>query len=122
LTDDELKKRCAYWQKMLRLQDWCVDVRYVGTDEVPDHAAGACEVHQDGKLATVKILAREAYNETSQMMRAFGFDPEATLVHELLHIHFDKLLNSEADEHEAVMQEQAIELTAQALVKLSRGA
>lgn len=120
MTEKELAKRCEYWQDVLRLRDWRIGVRVVGTEEMNQGEAGACEIHQDSKLATIKMLAEEVFNPTSDMSRLSPHDPEQVLVHELLHIHMDKLFNSEADEHEHVMQEQVIEFLSQALVGLER--
>lgn len=121
MTEKELAKRCEYWQKVLRLQDWRIFVRVVGTEEMNSGEAGACEIHQDSKLATIKILAEEVFNPTSDMSRLSPVDLEQTLVHEMLHILTDRIFNSEADDYERIMQEQAIEFVSEALVRLERG-
>lgn len=120
MTEEKLRGRCQYWQRVLRLQDWRVDVRIVGTEELGTQEAGQTEIHQDSKLATIKILDEAAYNQTSRMVKAFHSGYEHTLVHELLHIPFDTLMDREADRHEQIMQEQAIEFIADALIALYR--
>lgn len=122
MTEKQLKDRCAHWQKVLRLQDWRIDARFATSDELAHQGdGGICELHQDSKIATIRILPEDAYNPHSHMSQAFPQDVELTLVHELVHIHFDKVMDPDAEEHEEVMQEQAIQFVAEALVALSRG-
>lgn len=121
MTDAELRERCAYWQRILRLQDWRVDVRLADSAET-DGQLGNCHVFQDAKLAIIRILRAETRDLTDIYSQAFpeSDDPEFTLIHELLHIPFDSILNDEAERHEKIMQEQALDFVAGALFELSR--
>jgi hypothetical protein len=121
VNEAQLRKRCAYWQKVLRLTDWNISVRVADDEELEQ--GGDCQVHQHSKLALIRVRGIETYSPTSGWRKAFPeqFDMEITLVHELLHIPFDRLIDTEDDEFAQLWEEQALEFLAQALVKLSRG-
>lgn len=122
MRKNELEERLAYWQKVLRLQDWRIHVEMVDSDEIENNA-GQCHVHQHGKTAVIKLIKPEAYNRTSSFAKAFPdtLEVEVTLVHELLHIPFDGLFVEEENEIREDREEQALEMTAHALVRLDRG-
>ncbi len=125
MTAGELQERLTYWRQVLRLRDWKIAAKFVeSSDDIDDSNSGSCHVHQHTKAAIIKLLKPEAYNMTSSFSQAFpeNTDQEVTLVHELLHIHFDGLFVEEDDnEIREEREEQAIELIAEALVKLDRG-
>lgn len=108
------------WQRILRLRDWRISVRWAESEEMENNS-GSCRVHNDGKMATIKVLAPSAYNPTSDMYKLDPPDTEQIVVHEMLHIHFDMLMNhDDPSDHEQTMQEQAIEFISQALVERDR--
>lgn len=121
MTNRELQQRCAYWQKLLRLEDWRVDVRLADSVETDDETA-KCRVFQQSKQAVIRIAKPESVDQTGEFYQAFpeSYDLEHTLVHELLHIHFDRLFSEDANEHESIMQEQAVDFIARALIGLDR--
>ena len=123
LRPEELKERLSYWQRVLRLQDWLIHVEMVDSDEI-DNNSGECQVHQHTKTVVIKLIKPEAFNRTSAFSKNFpnNLDVEITLVHELLHVPFDGLfVEDDDDEIREEREEQAIELLAQALVRLDRG-
>jgi hypothetical protein len=82
VTQAELDKLCALWQKRLRLQDWRVTVRLVRKYELPDCYA-ECVPHSRTKIAKIKIADPsdrdpEWVDET---------ELEWSLVHELMHLY-----------------------------------
>ena len=121
-TEAELRERCAYWQRLLRLQDWRIRTRF--TDSSPsggtDGHLGTVRVWPKSKAALIRIQ-RDPATEFAQAFPADA-DPEITLVHELLEIHLYGLLNDKPSRHEGALQEQAIDLVAGALVRLDREA
>lgn len=68
-------------------------------------------------MAVIRILKPEAFDTTNEFIEAFPHDtnPERILVHELLHIPFDRIISADAEGFEAVAQEQAINQVTDAL-------
>ena len=121
MTDAELKKLCDLWQGRLKLQDWRIDARMADSVET-DGQFGKCRVSREGRLAIVRIQKEEAVDLTDEFSRAFpsDYDPERSLVHELLHIPLEGIIADEPGEHERVAQEQAIEQISAALYEAYR--
>lgn len=116
-TEKELQKLCREWQKRLRLQDWDVKVFVKRESQfINENAAGECSWQLAKKLAVIRILDPIDYGSNL----AWPQDQEATLVHELLHLHFAPFAAKD-DTPEDTAQEQAIDLIARALVELKRG-
>jgi hypothetical protein len=114
MTEQELTSLCAEWQKTLRLQDWKILVQIKRTHDMPEGLEGCIETTRTKKDAVIRILDPADYPPKAAWVQ----DMEATLVHELLHLHFP-----EVDENEYhTWVEQGIELTARALVDLKRKA
>ena len=124
MTPEELEERVTYWQNILRLRDWKIAVKYADSSDEVDNNAGQCLAHQHTKTAVIKLIKPEAFNPTSPFSQAFpeNLDEETTLVHEMLHIHFDGLFIEDDHEVREEREEQAIEFVAEALVRLNRGA
>jgi hypothetical protein len=122
LSDADLKDRCAYWQRLLRLQDWRIDVKFVDTENLADDALGSCSPFSDAKLAIIKLAREEATGKTGAFATSFPehYDTERLLIHELLHIPLHGVITEDASEPERVLQEQAIESIADALIALER--
>lgn len=123
MTDERLKELCALWQKRLRLQDWRIDARFADSGEM-DGAQGDAHFQREKKVGVIRILKPEAFDETDHYHKAFPdlFDPERTLVHELLHAPLDGLFDLPDDAGELVLaaQEQAIEQITDALYEAYR--
>lgn len=117
-TDDWLRERCEEWQARLSLRDWRINVRFADSGELNSNE-GSCRVFRDDKLAIVRVSRAEAFDETDDYHKAFPdtYDAERILVHELLHIPFDGIFNIEAEGHESVAQEQALNAVTNALCK-----
>ena len=122
MTNKQARERLAYWQKVLRLQDWRIHVEMVDSEDIEGNS-GQCHVHQRTKTAVIKLLKPEAFNLTSTFSKVFPdcIDPEVTLVHELLHIHFDGLfVEDDKDDIREDREEVGLELVASALLRLER--
>jgi hypothetical protein len=111
-----LTELCTIWQKRLRLQDWNVKVSTCRErDMCIEGTQGSCNYSHQLKAALIQILDPSDYPPESITAQ----DIEVTLVHELLHLHF-AALEPERDSPQHVALEQAIDLTAYALVAAYR--
>ncbi|MCY9513310.1 hypothetical protein [Paenibacillus apiarius] len=112
-TEDDLRARCADWQKTLRLQDWIVVVGISRARDMQlDNCCGVCEWSLPKRMANIRILDPTDYPADSMEPQ----DMELTLVHELLHLHFAPM----STEDNTVPEEQAIEAISRGLVELKR--
>ena len=107
-----LTKLASKWQKLLRLQDWEVNIDYYRAREFtnPD-ALGECSFNLNSREGFIKILHPTDYDGE--------YDLEWVVVHELLHLHFADW--TAKNNHECpVSGEQAIDAIAQTLSKLNK--
>lgn len=116
MTQAELEALCAKWQRILRLQDWDVVPKLVRWHEMPTDRLGECDHRLSKKMAVIRVLDPN----DAPPNNAWPHDPEKTLVHELLHLHFAPF-RAEPDTPADVAQEQVIDTLARALVALARG-
>jgi len=116
LTEEQLNELCLEWQKVLRLQDWDIHATIRRAKEMVNaDADGECYWTLGLKEGFIHILDPIDHNP-----RAIGKpDIEATLVHELLHLHFAEWDDS-TGQGMPISGEQAIECIAQALVRVKR--
>lgn len=116
LTEEQLKQKCAEWQKILRLQDWDVrtSIRRAADMKLKD-ANAEISVNVQHRLADITVLDPIDFGKFELNPQ----DMEKSLVHELLHIHnrtFTIGLNEQLQDAE----EQAINMVAGALIQLYR--
>lgn len=120
-TDEEAQARCAYWQKILRLQDWHIDTKIKRRSEMPGaNACGNIRVYQDGRYAILRLLHPQDFQPGDA---DDCVDMDDTLVHELLHIYMEAILSVEKLENtdpKYIAIEVAISGIAGGLVKLAR--
>lgn len=113
-NQSQLEDKCVEWKKILRLQDWIVDLKIARErDFVLKDANAEISLNEEHKLAFVKILDPVDF-DIDQLSPQ---DMEESLVHELLHIHFWPLRVGTGDN---TAEEQAINMIAGALVGLYR--
>jgi hypothetical protein len=112
---DHLNDLCREWQRVLRLQDWDVQVKIARGFQLGKRQ-GECEYVQSLRQAVIRILDPNDWPDQN-----WPQDIEATLVHELLHLHFAPFM-SDAGEDDLIniAQEVAIDQIAKALVKQQR--
>lgn len=112
MTNSDLSDLCAKWQKILRLQDWKINVHLCRMRDIDD-AYGLTKTRNYFKEADIKI---------AEVIDRMDADPdiEQTLVHELIHLHFAQLTTPEG--YGLTIFENGIDLTAWALINLKRGA
>lgn len=104
-----LFKLCKEWQARLGLTDWEIDVAFRTIEEMEGNQ-GTCEPAPMLRTAVILIGRAEDYP---------GADIEATLVHELLHCYHHMGKRGSVAE---MFEEQGVEATSKALVKLKREA
>ena len=107
-----LDKLSSKWQKLLRLQDWEVNVDYSRErDFANKEALGECSFNLNSREGFIKILHPVDYDG--------DYDLEWVLVHELLHLHFADW-TAKTNYECPVSGEQAIDSIAQTLTRLSK--
>lgn len=116
LNEEQLREKCAEWQRILRLQDWDVRTSIVRASGMKMEDCNAeISVNVQHRLATVRILDPIDYGDDNLNPQ----DMERHLVHELLHIHLwsftENLQGPLAD-----AEEQALNMIANALIGLYR--
>lgn len=117
LTEEELRAKCAEWQKILLLQDWIITIRIRRERDFLNADANAEIVPSLPKrMATISILDPVDYPPDVSEPQ----DMELSLVHELLHIHLFPLFADREDEMRLVSEEQAIEAISRGLIALAR--
>lgn len=115
------RKLCREWQRILRLQDWDIDVRIVRFHESMDRSLGECAIVGGHKAASIKVRSWIDNGYDGIGPEAIR-DPEVTIVHELLHVHVSAFEPEEWDSPEGVAAEQSISQLARAFVDLKRKA
>ena len=116
----DLSALCAEWQARLRLQDWDIEVERVRHFRVGEARLGEIEVLRSKRAAKIRVLFPEDEEPGSWPTN----DEETTVVHELLHIHFDPLEppNIDWSSPVGIAIEQAVHALSVALITLKREA
>lgn len=118
MTEAELKKLCALWQKRLRLQDWNVRLVVKTAEDIEENFANIrAELSQ--KSAVLFVRADDDTSSLDTQMSG-ARDIEEDIAHELLHLHCEPFVpeNQESPEYEAI--EQAVGVLANCIVRLGR--
>ena len=105
------------WQHRLELDDWHIVLKdnCSPNDMMLQSVSGECEKDEVNKCAVIRIISKKDYGE-----RILPFDKEKVLIHELLHIKFWLLDESESHIQNRVVH-QLIDDMARALVDAKRG-
>ena len=116
----EVDEALAYWQKVLRLQDWDILARVTRQSEMNcTDASATCQVVMFRKQAQIKLLDPTDYDRA-----LWKQDHEESLVHELLHLHYEPLFwaqpEKDRNDNWKVAEEQAICSIASGLVARKR--
>jgi len=118
MTTPELRRLTRKWQERLRLNDWDIKARFATKDEAKA-TWGLCTPTPNTKTAQIHIANPRWFKESDKEIEGYLWDPEVTIVHELLHIHF-AALNHAKGSHKEVIEEQIVSCIAQLLVALDR--
>lgn len=117
LNIGEARTRCEYWQQVLGIADWIIDVQIVRGYQIGDKA-GRCVINSHDRIARISLCDKIDIVENSNCT-----DMEMTLVHELLHVVLHDATGDIAEgSAKSVGEERAINSLAAALVALSRAA
>lgn len=110
------KELLKKWQKKLGLTDWLIDLRdnCLPGDFVLENVSGECEYNLTHKSAIIRIINPTCYGD-----RLIPFNYEKTLVHELLHIKFGLIDNTDNQIHDTIVH-QLIEEFARLLTDKGR--
>lgn len=113
-SEEELRKKCLEWQKILRLQDWDIRTSIARQREFNTTESNAeIKVNLQHRIAFLRVIDPIDYNDIDPQ------DMEKDLVHELLHIHLWPVTEGATGPLEDV-EEQAINMIAGSLIQLYR--
>jgi len=115
--NDAAKKALGEWAKRLRLQDWVITIEIVRARDMPlDDKSGCVKWFVHDKSAHITLLDPIDYPPNPYEEQ----DQEITLVHELLHLHFQHFENTEPGTLQDTMLEQTINILSALLVDQHR--
>lgn len=114
MTIQRMERLLIEWQRLLRLQDWDIKINFIHHHKLELGGFGEIDWSLHKKIATLDLVYPE---ELSDNLR---YNPEKTLVHELLHLHFSVIYHTKKDSPEDKLHEAAIDQVARALIKLRR--
>lgn len=120
LSIEQVRELCRVWQERLRLQDWNITIRYERLHASPfdfGSAVGYCTTDHRSMEASIALLDPIDRGFVGDAWRS-ALDEEQVLVHELLHL---LVPCPEPDEKNPEDGERAINMVADALVRLARG-
>jgi hypothetical protein len=116
-TQRKVGRLLAEWQRMLRLQDWVIQVRIVRQEEFGSHEIqGDLSRNLERREAMVRLLDPVDYSPDSMVPE----NMERTLVHELVHLLLSGIGTKDGTP-EALAEEQAVHSLDLALLTLRRG-
>lgn len=110
MDQEQLETLLAEWQKRLRLQDWVINIKF-DPQLLSQDRCGEVNFLSSKKRARIGILPPELIGERMSYPGV-----EATIIHELLHLHCS-LFDSDfrVDSSELAGEEVLINLVSQAL-------
>lgn len=88
LNDSRLHDRCRFWQAALRLQDWDLRLAIQRLGDLGEGTLGDCDASKIKRQARIRLLDPRDIDGQRFWFDGEAWDWEATLVHELLHLHF----------------------------------
>ena len=81
---EALREELEYWQRLLRLRDWDIEILIVARVDDED-SFGGCTYSMSSKCAEIRILEPQ---QAALISSCAPFCPFQTLIHELVHLHF----------------------------------
>ena len=112
-TIKELTVFCREWQKTLRLQDWRVKIVLADKHEIADKQADVYIVPKC-KQAKIRVNLHCQSEEFA--------DPwEVAVLHELVHLHIEPIVDKELSNERHMLYEQAVDLLAWGLYHAKYG-
>lgn len=114
MTNEDLVVFLEKWQKIMHLQDWDISIRLARPFEIGPDRGGEVTRVEAKKVAVVSVLNPADFDPG----KIITHDPEYTVVHELVHLHFS--LIDDFDGVKDTLYEQAVHLLAKSLISLDR--
>lgn len=108
---------CEYWQKIMRLQDWDIDIKLLGAWEM-EGRYGTCRAFLDRRKARIELTRIEDYPPDHDGDKFEEY--EKTLIHELGHVFFAPLQLDYDKPEEKLLEEQMVYSLEHALYALSQ--
>ncbi len=119
LVDSFAREKLWYWQNRLNLNDWAVSLAVVRSTELKPNTLGNIHWDLENKTATIRVLDPAEY---SMPFREVLDDIEFTVVHELIHLKRDLVLNNYSrSQTSRSKEEHAVNRVTEALLKVDRG-
>lgn len=121
-TIEQLRERLAHWQRVLRLQDWHIEVMLVPMASMGGDFAGEVTTFPMKKRAFIKVLTAADYEASMERGRqTMPHDMEYTLIHELMHVVIYLCsVKYDPGSREEMLEEQAVHALAMGYLQLSR--
>ena len=122
LDEKQLRIRCEYWQEILFMQEWTIQIRLLkGSNAALRGPSGRCITNWNHRSADIVIERVEDYKEWDTIAL---YDAELILLHEILHIKWNQVTDAmrKHDKSDALDEdmEWAIESCAKAMLILDR--
>lgn len=117
-----LTQQVGYWQEVLRLQDWNLEVRLARAHEMEgdNQPIAQTRIYPHRKDAILRFLhPMDIASVEHKFLNGEAKDYDVNIVHELLHLHFEPFARP-LSTHQGFSQEQAIETLSRAFVRLHR--
>lgn len=119
----ELRRLARKWQKILKIQDWRIEVRFVDLEEMcaisgkKNLKAGFVLKQSFTRIAVVVVLHERFWKREDDCIsylepRCSDREIEMTLIHELIHVVLSEY------EGDVVLEEQAVDAIAGALMEM----
>lgn len=116
-TQEQLDEAVAYWQKVLRLQDWNIEAKIKRTNDMRADTMGTVVPCWNWKSAYITLIDPLDFEQDPIVHNENCH--ESILVHELLHLHTRPILRSLGKpEGQDDQEETCVNLIADALVRL----
>lgn len=116
VTRTELNRVTNYWQSVLRLKDWEVAVEMVPPSRIQNQGFGVSYIDLLSRRTTIHLAEYSGHSGSP----AHDYSWQETLVHELLHCHFEPFMCDEGQDGN-LAQEQALNMLASAFLSLHAG-
>jgi hypothetical protein len=113
-TQTFLNQKLWLWQQRLRLQDWTISVKLARASDLRPKTLGNINWDRRERSAVISVMDPDDYKYAGHAMLD---DMEMTIVHELVHLHLSGLPRNDDTKK---VEEQAVNLLAEALIKLDR--
>lgn len=114
MTIQRMRRLLVEWQRLLRLQDWDIELNFVHHHNLSRGGFGEIDWTLEKKIATINMVYLK------EVSKALEYNPEKTLVHELLHLRFSIVCRTKEGSIEDGIHEAAVDQVARALVKLRK--